>query len=361
MTATPTVSRSPEDLANRLVGSIIETMDLAAVYIGDRLGLYASLATGGPATSTELATRTGTAERYVREWLEHQAVTGILDAENPEASCLQRRYRLPDEHQDVLVSPDAPVHAAPFVRIALGATFMLPAVVDSFQTGRGIRWEDYGTDVREGQAGANRPYFLGGLAEDLRAIPGVAEALSRPGTRVADVGCGAGWSSVGIARSFPGVLVHGFDPDAEALRLAAGNAAEYDVSSFTEFRAIDAAAAPPGGYQVVTAFECVHDLSDPVSVLASMRRMVAPGGHVIVVDERVAEQFNAPGDDVERMMYGWSLLCCLANGLADGPSAATGTVMRPRTLERYAKEAGFSGIEILPIENDFFRFYRLVQ
>ena len=120
------------------------------------------------------------------------------------------------------------------------------------------------------------------------------------------------------------------------------------------------AATVDGAYDVVTAFECVHDLPDPVSVLAAMRRLAGPDGIVLVVDERVAEQFTAPGDDVERLMYGYSLTCCLPDGLSTRPSVGTGTVMRPATLEGYAREAGFAGAETLPINNDFFRFYRLV-
>jgi hypothetical protein len=130
------------------------------------------------------------------------------------------------------------------------------------------------------------------------------------------------------------------------------------------FHAVDAATkdfdtVDAASYDAVFAFECVHDLADPVGVLAAMRRLAGGDGAVIVMDERVAETFTAPGDEVERLMYGYSLVCCLADGLAHQPSAGTGTVMRPSTLRGYAVEAGFAGMEILDIENDFFRFYRL--
>jgi hypothetical protein len=110
----------------------------------------------------------------------------------------------------------------------------------------------------------------------------------------------------------------------------------------------------------VTAIECVHDMAQPVPVLAAMRRMVRPGGTVLVLDEAVAEEFTAPGDEIERLMYGYSLLCCLPDGRSQAPSAATGTVMRPATLRRYAQEAGFADAEVLPIDAGFFRVYRLV-
>lgn len=119
------------------------------------------------------------------------------------------------------------------------------------------------------------------------------------------------------------------------------------------------AATVDARYDVVFAFECVHDLPDPVAVLATMRAMAGEHGTVIVMDERVAETFTAPGDDVERLMYGYSLICCLADGMTQQPSAGTGTVMRPATLRHYAVRAGFSGLEVLDIADDFFRFYRL--
>jgi 2-polyprenyl-3-methyl-5-hydroxy-6-metoxy-1,4-benzoquinol methylase len=114
-----------------------------------------------------------------------------------------------------------------------------------------------------------------------------------------------------------------------------------------------------GQYDLVAAFEMIHDLSRPVDVLRTMKNLIAPSGAVLVVDERVGEELTPNGDEVERMMYGWSLLICLPNGMADQPSAGTGTVMRPATLRRYATEAGFSNVEVLPVENFFFRLYRL--
>ena len=114
-------------------------------------------------------------------------------------------------------------------------------------------------------------------------------------------------------------------------------------------------------YDVVFAFECIHDLPDPVGVLASMRALAGDAGTVIVMDERVAETFTAPGDEIERLMYGYSVMCCLADCMAHQPSEGTGTVMRPETLRGYAVRAGFAGIEVLDVHDDFFRFYRLVQ
>jgi hypothetical protein len=113
-------------------------------------------------------------------------------------------------------------------------------------------------------------------------------------------------------------------------------------------------------YDLVTIFEALHDMSGPIEALANVRALLAPNAVAIVMDERVGESFTAPADEVERFMYGWSLLVCLPGGMSQPPAAGTGTVMRPGTLRMYAEKAGFQDVEILPIDNDFFRFYRLV-
>jgi 2-polyprenyl-3-methyl-5-hydroxy-6-metoxy-1,4-benzoquinol methylase len=341
----------------RLFGSVLAAMDLHAVYLGDRFGYYRALA-DGPLTSSQLATRTGTAERYVREWLEQQAVTGIL-VTDPGADAEARRYTLPAAYVAPLTDALDLSHFAPFVRFVVGSMKQTDLLAEAFRTGGGVSWAQHGADAREGQAGANRPLFLGPLGREyLPSIPDVDAAL-RAGGRVADVGCGLGWSSIGIALAYPDVTVDGYDVDGPSVEAARRNAREAGVDDRVRFHTVDAAAVGGETYEAVFAFECVHDLADPVGVLAAMRRLAGDDGAVVVMDERVAETFTAPGDDVERLMYGYSLVCCLADGMAHGPSAGTGTVMRPATLRRYAVEAGFGDVEILDIENDFFRFYRL--
>lgn len=177
---------------------------------------------------------------------------------------------------------------------------------------------------------------------------------------MADIGCGAGWSSIGIARSYPKVQVDGFDLDAPSIILAQTHVQEAALSDRVHFQVRDAGDPTlAGAYDLVTAFECLHDMAQPVEVLQAMRRLAGKYGAVLVVDERVSETFMGPGNDVEWMMYGWSVLHCLPVGMAEQPSAATGTVMRLATVQRYATAAGFRRVEVLPIENALFRFYRL--
>jgi 2-polyprenyl-3-methyl-5-hydroxy-6-metoxy-1,4-benzoquinol methylase len=184
---------------------------------------------------------------------------------------------------------------------------------------------------------------------------------AEPAALVADVGCGTGWSSLAIARAYPLVRVDGLDLDEASITEAHKNAAESGLGDRVNFEVRNAAdPGLAGQYDLVTAFETVHDMADPVGALRAMRALVKDGGAVVIADEKVAEAFTAPGDELERFNYGWSALHCMPVGMVEPPAVGTGTVMRPATLRRYANEAGFSDVEILPIEHDFWRFYRLV-
>jgi 2-polyprenyl-3-methyl-5-hydroxy-6-metoxy-1,4-benzoquinol methylase len=360
---TPTATATGDALIERVFTSTIALFDLAGVYLGQMLGLYRALRDNGPATSRELAESTGTDERYAREWLEQQAVTGLLLVDDASAEAHERLYALPDAYAEPLVDADSPSYIAPLARQALGMLRPLPQLVDAFRTGEGIPYPAYGDDTREGIAELNRAMFINELGPNwFGTIPGVDSRLRSPrGARVADLGCGTGWSSIAIARAYPDAFVDGFDVDAASIDTATANAAAEGLQDRVRFFVRDASdPGLDGGYEIVTIFEALHDMARPVEALATARRLLSDGGMVIVADERVAERFAAPGDDLERLMYGFSVVHCLAVGRADHETpAATGTVMRPDTLRAYAEAAGFGGVETLPIDNDFWRFYRL--
>jgi 2-polyprenyl-3-methyl-5-hydroxy-6-metoxy-1,4-benzoquinol methylase len=363
--AAPAAS-SPEDdarrdaLAGRLFEATLGAFDLLAIHLGTDLGLYASLRDEGEATPGELAVRAGIHTRYAREWLEHQAVAGILDVDDAAASPEARRYALPAAHADVLLDPDHLATMAPMPRFVMAATRAWPALLEAYRSGGGVDWNEYPL-ISEAQEAANRPLFQQLLGREwLPSIPDVHQRLLAGGARVADVASGGGWSSVAMAIAYPKIEVHGLDLDAEAVARATTYAAAAGVSDRVTFHVVDAGDhSLDGQFDLVTIFEAVHDLARPVEVLRAMRHLLRPGGTAIVMDEKVAEQFTAPGDEIERLMYSYSLFFCLANGLADRPSVGTGTVMRPATFTAYAHEAGFTGVSILPIEHDVFRFYRL--
>jgi 2-polyprenyl-3-methyl-5-hydroxy-6-metoxy-1,4-benzoquinol methylase len=360
VTTDPAHDLRRDALASRMFESTLGAFDLLAMHLGLDLGLYRSLADDGPASAPELAARTGIDRRYSREWLEHQAVAGILDVDDQRAEPESRRYSLPAGHAEAILDPDSLAAVAPLARFVLAGARTYPRLLDAYRGGGGVAWDAY-PGLVEAQELANRPLFTNLLATEwLPAIPDVHARLTGASARVADLGCGAGWSTIAIARGYPNAVVDGIDMDAESIDRARANAATAGIEDRARFVLLDAARSEgEGAYDLVTIFEAVHDLSRPVEVLAAAHRLLAPGGTLLVVDERVAETFMAPGDEVERLMYSYSVLFCLANSLADQPSVGTGTVMRPATLAAYAEAAGFSRVTTLPIEHDVFRLYRL--
>jgi 2-polyprenyl-3-methyl-5-hydroxy-6-metoxy-1,4-benzoquinol methylase len=345
-------------LLERVVRSLIGTAELMNVYLGDRLGLYAPLAEGW-LTSTELAAAAGIAERYAREWLEEQAVAGFLEVEDAGAAAADRTYHLSAEHAQVLLDRDAATYIAAYPRMFVAAAQQLPALMRAYRDGGGVNWREYGPDMSEGQEFGNRPTYITTLADWFGSIPDVHEKLTT-GARMADVGCGGGWSSISLARAYPNLTIDGFDLDEPAVERARRNAEAEGVADRVRFHAIDPSEADHGdGYDLVTAFECIHDMPQPVPVLRAMRSMAGDAGTVIVMDENVQPEFMVPGDEIERLMYGFSTLICLPDGMSHPGSVGTGTVMRPSVFEGYAKEAGFGAVEILPIDAGFWRFYRL--
>ncbi len=350
-------------LAEQTFGAVIGALELAGIYLGDRLGLYAALAERGPATAAELAARTATDARYVREWLEQQAAAGIVSCDDASAAPEHRRFALPAGHADALLNPDSLAAVPGMVRLALGSLAILPRLLDAFVTGAGIPYAEYGADVREGIADSNRPLFTQLLGSEwLPAVPEVHGRLTRASARVADLACGCGWSSLSLARAYPLASVDGLDEDAASIAQARRNAQDAGLDARVRFFRQDAADdALTGTYDLVTIFEALHDMARPVEALRAARGLLAEGGSVIVADERAGEHFTAPAEDpLDRLFYGFSVLHCLPVGRVDQPSAATGTVMRPHTLRQYADAAGFSRAEVLPIEHDVWRFYRLI-
>jgi SAM-dependent methyltransferase len=349
-------------LVERLFSAAIDTLELASVHVGGRLGFYRSLADDGDATSGELAARTGTDERYVREWLEQQAVAGFLSVEDPAAEPGERRYGVPDAHRPVFADEEDLNHLTPLATLAIGVLRPIDELLKAYRSGGGVPYEAYGADTREGIGAINRPQFVNLVSEWFASISEVDTRLrSEPPARVADLACGTAWSSIAIARAYPAIEVDAIDIDAASIETARENVERAGLPERVHPGVHDASDSElPGRYDLVTIFDALHDMNHPVDALRTARTMLAEGGSVLVADERVAEQFNAPGDGIERFNYGWSVLHCLAVGNLDDDSAATGTVIRPDTVRAYAAEAGFADVDVLPIEHDFWRFYRLL-
>jgi SAM-dependent methyltransferase len=332
------------------------------LYIGDRLGLYRALA-GRPAlTPAELASVSGVHERYAREWLEQQTVSGILEAENADAPDDERRYRLPSGHYEVLVDESSLDFMASLAQAVVSCTPALEAVLEGFRTGAGVAYSAYGPDAHESQARGTKALYEKLLTSRwLPAVPALHARLEAdPPARIADVACGHGHSTIAIARGYPKVLVDGIDLDEPSIDAARQLLAASGLEDRVAFHHRDAADPDLAGrYDLVTLFEALHDMTQPTDVLGSLRAMLAPGGCVFMADERAAERFSPHAGEVERLHYGFSVLHCLPVGMQGENPAGTGTVMRPDILRSYASKAGFARVDILPIEDRFWRFYQL--
>lgn len=346
--------------AERLLGDALGAFAIFSVHIGDQLGFYRELAKGEALSAVELARRTDTHERYTREWLEHQAAACILEAqEDGQAGHL---FYLPPGRAEVLADRDSTNYMTPLAQLIVGAVNPLETLIEAYRNGSGIPFSDYGVHVREGQANMNRPMFLKQLGTEW--LPAAKDVHARlqadPPARIADIGCGAGWSCIGFAMSYPKVRVDGFDLDAASVDLANSNIRAAGLGDRVKVTLQDAGdPALQGKYDLVTAFECLHDMSNPVGVLRTMRNLAGEKGAVIIMDERSKEAFQPCADALEQYLYGFSILHCLPASMAEQPSAATGTVLRQSDLEQFAHEAGFRRVEVLPVDNFFFRFYRL--
>jgi SAM-dependent methyltransferase len=350
---------SASGFADRIFASALGYFDIAAIYLGLRLGIYRVLADAPSSlTAAEVAAGAGVAERYAREWLEQQATRGLVVADvGPDVS----RFRLPAGHAEALLDGDSLAYVGATVGQLMSVRNAIGPLEEAFRSGGGVPSDAYGAESVEGQGGSNRPTFLTTLPNEwLPAIPEIHDRLRDAPARVADVGCGTGWSSIAVALAYPLATVDGSDPDELAVTIAGANAAAAGVDDRVRFHHEDAARlADHGPFDVAMAFECLHDMARPVDVLRAAHDALVDGGPMLVVDERTNETFTGEMDEREAYYYGWSLLDCLPTGMYEQPSAGTGAVMRPSTMRRYAEEAGFAGLDVLPIEHDSFRLYLL--
>lgn len=359
-TTTPDID-AREAFAERLIEDTTRSLETLSVYLGLKLGLYRALGDLGAATVIDVAARAGVTPRYAREWLEQQATAGHLDCVDSTAAADERRYRLSPAHAEVLLDADSPFHAGPAATMFAGVARVLPQLVEAYRSGGGVPYSAYGEEIRQGTSDFNRPLFRHELGGWLAALPRVDQRLrATPPARVLDLGCGRGQSTIALALAYPQVFVHGVDLDEESVNEARREALAAGVEDRITFTAGDAAhVSTTGEYDLVTMFETLHDMADPVGALRTARALLAEDGTLFIADDKVAEEFTAPGDLLERFQFGWSVLHCLPATMAEHPVEANGTMLRSPTVARWAREARFTEVEIPPISNDFWQFYTM--
>lgn len=358
---------STQAFSLRLFGAGLASAELMTCFLGLELGLYEALRRTGPATAAQVAEAADLDARMVREWLEQQTCAGVLTVDTPDAPPENRQFALPPAHAQALLDADSPHWIAPLVVMPIGGmAAVLPQVVEAYRGRRGLPYAAYGEALRGGQAGLNRGVFEHHLPGWIsRHLPDVDARLQVPGSSIADVACGSGLSTLALARMFPDAEVHGLDLDEASIRDAEANLAAADPSeglrdrvTFLAGDAGQAGDAGAAGHTLVCVFDALHDMSAPVDVLRACRRLMAPGGAVLLMEPSVGERFAPAAPDSERFHYAVSVLHCLPVGMSQTPSAATGTVMRPDTVRAYAAEAGLD-TRVIDVGHPFHRLYRL--
>jgi SAM-dependent methyltransferase len=356
---TPEDETKVEEFAGNLFMACLATMELANVELGLRLGLYEALAGAGPSTPGELAGSTGIAERYAQEWLEQQAVAGVVEVDDTSRPAGERRFTLPNAHAHVLIDDDSEACMKPCAAVVPWVAKAIDIMVEEFRRGTGAAFGLF--DLHDVQASFTRPVFVNHLTQNwLPALPDVQAKLTSGGkVRIAEIGCGEGLASITIARAYPNAEIDGYDLDDASIVVARQAAADAGVADRARFEVRDAAdPAISGDYDLVMAIEMLHDVPDPVGILRTMRRLAGGQGAVLVVDERTEDAFTVPTNEMERFFYSFSTLHCLAVSMQDD-GAGTGTVIRSDTVRRYAIEAGYSTVEVLDVEHPQFVLYQL--
>jgi SAM-dependent methyltransferase len=321
----------------RAVEEVGATLNTALVVMGDRLGLYRALAGAGPLSPGELAERTGTAERYVREWLNAQAAGGYVDYD-PESG----RYTLPPEQAMALTDPNSPAYLPGFFQIALGSIADSPKIVEAARSGAGFGWHEHVHDVHEGCERFFRPGYNANLiAGWLPALDGVVAKLER-GALVADVGCGHGASTILMAQAFPSSTFVGSDYHAGSIETARRHAQDAGVTERISFETAPAAAFGGTGYDLVTMFDCLHDMGDPVGAARHVHGTLKPDGTWMIVEpfagDRVEENLNPVG----RAYYGFSTLLCTPASLSQEVGLALGAQAGEARIRDVVTAAGFT-------------------
>jgi 2-polyprenyl-3-methyl-5-hydroxy-6-metoxy-1,4-benzoquinol methylase len=303
----------------RAVEEVGATLGAALVVMGDKLGLYKALAGAGPLTAVELADRTGVAERYVREWCNAQAAGGYV-----EYDATSSRYSLAPEQAVALTDPESPAYLPGFFQVAIGAVLDSPRITEAARSGAGVGWHEHGHDVFDGcerffRAGYNAHL----IPEWLPALDGVVEKLER-GVKVADLGCGHGASTILMAQAFPNSAFVGSDYHEGSIETARTRAAESGVSERVRFEHAPAAGHPGGNYELVTMFDCLHDMGDPVGAARHVRGLLTPDGTWMIVEPNAGDRIEDNLNPVGRAFYGFSTLLCTPASLSQEVGLALG-------------------------------------
>lgn len=308
-------SRIDEDKLNEVLGKAVvdagATMQAGLVVIGDKLGLYKAMAGAGPLTTSELARKTETVERYCREWLRANAASGYVGYD-PETDT----YELTPEQAMLFADDDSPAFLAGGFQMAVATLLAVPRIQQAFKTGGGLGWHEHDDDVFHGVERVFRPSYLTYLASEwIPSLDGV-EAKLQDGGKIADIGCGHGASTILLARTYPNAEVVGFDFHEASIEQARRRAAEAGVADRVRFETQAAKEFNGAGYDLVTTFDCLHDMGDPAGAARHIREMLKDDGTWMIVEPFASDRVQDNLNPVGRLYYSVSTLVCTPSSLS---------------------------------------------
>jgi len=328
------------DKLNAFVGQFVGDLGAAVhtgmVVIGEKLGLYKALA-AGPMTSAELAAKTKTDERYLREWLASQAAGGYITYDDN-----AKRFSLNAEQAFTLANEDSPAYLPGAFELALGSLAAVPRITESFRTGAGMGWNEHNESVFHGCEKFFRPGYAANLVSSwIPALHGVKEKLER-GAKVADVGCGKGASTLLMAQAFPNSRFYGFDYHDKSVEGARESAKRLGVADRATFQVASAKEYPGKDYDLVAVFDCLHDMGDPVGAAKHVRESLAKGGTWMIVEPFANDDLKDNLNPVGRVYYSFSTLLCTPCSRSQEVGLCLGAQAGEARIREVVTSAGFS-------------------
>jgi SAM-dependent methyltransferase len=325
-----------EKFMGQAVGEIGAAMNAALVIVGDKLGLYKAMAGAGPMTPTELAQKTGTTERYVREWLSAQAAGGFVTYD-----AATERFTLPDEQAFALAVEDSPVYLPGAYQVIASVLKDEPRITEAFRTGAGVGWHEHCADLYQGTERFFRPNYAANLVNSwIPALDGV-EAKLKSGAKVADVGCGHGASTVLMAKAYPKSQFVGFDYHAPSIEFAWKSAEKAGLHDRVGFQVAWAKEFPGKGYDLVAFFDCLHDMGDPAGAAAHVRQSLAPGGVWMIVEPFAHDHVEQNLNPVGRVFYSASTMVCTPASRSQEVGLALGAQAGEARMRDVVMQGGF--------------------
>jgi len=328
-----------QEFVMKAVGEMGAAMNVALILLGDKLGLYKAMAGAGPVTSAELAARTKTHERYVREWLAAQCAGGFVSYD-----AATGKYALPPEQAMALADETSAIFLPGFFEVAAACIKDEPKITEAFRSGKGVGWHEHDHGLFTGTERFFRPNYRANLiSEWIPALDGT-EARLKAGARVADIGCGLGTSTILMAEAYPKSTFAGFDYHPESIRMAREAAAKAGVKDRVKFEVASAKDYPGGGYDFAAVFDCLHDMGDPVGAARHVLGTLDSHGTWMIVEPFAHDNLEDNLNPVGRVFYAASTMICTPASLAQEVGLGLGAQAGEGRLSAVLRSAGFTRV-----------------